>query len=219
MNWFLRTIVSSIGKKVIVAVSGLLLCGFLITHLLGNLFLYFGQEAFDGYARLLRSSSLLLPAEIFLATLFLVHIATALRVTFENLGSRPLKYQVKGSRGAQTVFSTTMVVTGLATATFTIIHLINFRLEFQPSGGGSLYELVVRSFRESFFLTLIYVVAIIMLGFHLSHGFQSAIRTLGVRHPRFDAFVNWIGYAFAALITAGFCSFPLYIHFFLGEAP
>lgn len=215
MAWFWRAISSSIGKKFLVALTGLGLCGFLVTHLLGNFLLYRGQELFDGYAKALTGSILIVPAEIFLALLFGGHIAMATRVTLENRKSRDTGYRVTANRGAQTLAGTTMIYTGLVVGVFLVIHILNFRLAEKVD--GSLYRLVVTTFQDSFLYVVFYSVAMTLLGVHLSHGFQSALQTLGLRHPRFDRAIQWAGYLFSIVIAVGFCSIPIYIHFFMDK--
>ncbi len=217
MSWFWRTISSSIGKKLVLALAGLGLCGYLITHLLGVLFIYGDREFLDGYATMLRGSILLIPAEIFLLSLFLVHITMAIIVVLDNRKSRPQGYAVRNTMGAKTVASSTMVLTGLGTLFFLGLHVYLLRLT-EPME-GSLYKLIVKTFHENFLFVAIHVTAVCLLGFHLSHGFQSAIRTLGLNHPRFNLLVRLAGYGFAILITLGFSSVPIYLHFFLGEGP
>ena len=141
MSWFWRTISSSIGKKLVLALAGLGLCGYLITHLLGVLFTYCGQEVLDGYAALLKENILLIPAEIFLLSLFLVHIIMAFLVVLDNRKSRPQGYAVRNTMGARTVASSTMALTGLGTLFFLGLHVYLLRLT-EPVE-GSLFMLMV----------------------------------------------------------------------------
>jgi len=216
MTWIVRTFFSSIGKKVILALTGLALCGFLITHLLGVLFTFAGQEILDGYATLLEENILLIPAEIFLCSLFLIHIFLAIRVTLENRKSRPRGYGVRNDHGVKTGASSTMIYTGFAAMMFLFAHLAY--LKFSARIDDSLYLLMLKTFRESLIPVTIHVIAVFLLGYHLSHGIQSAIRTLGLNHPRFNFFVRLVGYGFGCFVAVGFSSVPVYLHFFQGGA-
>jgi succinate dehydrogenase / fumarate reductase cytochrome b subunit len=217
MTWFWRTLTSSIGKKLVLGLAGLGLCGYLITHLLGVLFTFGGQETLDGYAALLKENILLIPAELFLLSLFGVHVTMAIWVTLDNRKSRPRGYAVRNDLGARTVSSSTMFLTGLATVFFVGLHV--YLLRWTEPVDGSLFKLMVKTFRENFLFVAIHVIAVFLLAFHLSHGFQSALRTLGLNHPRFNPFVRLAGYGFGILIAVGFSSVPLYLYFIPGEGP
>jgi succinate dehydrogenase / fumarate reductase, cytochrome b subunit len=179
MTWLRRTLASSLGKKYVMAVSGLLLVGFLVVHLSGNLLLYFGRDggSFDAYAAALDSNPLLPIAEIGLALLFVVHIATALRVSFENREARSQGYAVRASMGRRTLASTSMLVTGLVILVFLVVHIYDFRvgkLLVEPS--TSLAGLVRKRFATPLGLG-IYLVGVAAVAVHLRHAFRSAFQS------------------------------------------
>ncbi len=213
MAWLSKIARSSIGKKQIVALTGLALCGFLVVHLAGNLLLFAGQEAFDGYVEVLSSHPLIIPAEVILALLFLGHIALAIRVTWENRRARPTRYTVSATRGERTVASSTMIASGLVVLVFIILHLIDFKVAWEK--GTSLYDLVVSKFQGPFYV-IWYVFAVCVLGLHVSHGVQSSFRSLGVVHPKYTPVIETIGKVFAVIVVVGYASLPIYAYFFLG---
>ena len=192
---------SSIGKKVQVALAGLFLCVFLVTHLAGNLLMWGGAELFNHYAEALEANLLLPVAEIGLIVLFLTHILVALRVRYENKAARPTAYQVSEWAGGRTIGSATMFWTGLVVLAFVIFHVKTMR--YSEHGADGLYRFVLGRF-QSVPYSLIYLVAMVALGLHLSHGAQAAVRTLGVDHPRLTPVLQKGGVAFAVAIAAGF---------------
>lgn len=205
---------SSIGKKIMVALTGILLCGFLITHLAGNLFLFVGEGAFNHYAEVLESNPLLPAAEIGLLALFLVHIVLAARATLANRAARPLGYEVYKGKGARTPGSRSMAITGTLILAFLIVHLKTLRFNEDAEIAG-LYKLTTGLFLNPIYSGF-YIASLLALGVHLSHGFQSAFQTLGLNHPRYTPLVKKLGLAFALLVTVGFGSMPLYFGFMRG---
>ena len=128
---FLKYLGSSIVKKQIMAVTGLMLCGFLIAHLTGNLLIIAGPEAFNRYAHgLTHNKAFLYTAEFFLSLLFQTHIVMAIKLTIENKKARPEKYYMKKATGRGATFaSSTMPYTGFITLVFLVFHLLIFALE------------------------------------------------------------------------------------------
>ena len=212
LSWLTRTAQSSIGKKTIMSLTGLALLGFLVAHLLGNLTFYadVDGEAFDHYAETLESNPLLPLAEIGLIVLFVVHIVMALRVTIQNKSARGQGYAVKNTHGGRTTGSRSMIFTGILVLGFLILHLIHFRL--QKDDGVSMAALVKHELSQPFGAGA-YVVGLLALGIHLSHGFKSALQTLGLNHPKYTPLFEKLGLALAVVITIGFLSFPLVVFF------
>lgn len=205
---------SSIGRKVLVAAAGLLLCGFLVAHLAGNLLLLKGAGPFNHYAEVLESNPLLPAAEIGLAVLFVLHILVSLKLKYENRQARPDPYMMQESKGGRSWGSRTMLVSGLLLLAFLIVHIKSFRFT-EPSRG--LYHLVMTAFQNKLY-ALFYIAAMAGLGLHLSHGFQSAFRTLGVGHSKYICLIRKAGFAFSAAITLGFALLPFWACF-LARAP
>lgn len=212
IGWLTRTMRSSIGRKALVALTGLALIGFLIAHLAGNL-TYFADSdgtAFDNYADTIGNNPLLPIAEIGLIVLFLAHIALAVRLTLENRKARSHGYQVSKSHGARTPGSRTMIYTGILVLLFLILHLFHFR--FQKAEGVSMAALVEFELSKPLAATA-YVLGLIALGMHLSHGFQSALQTLGLNHPKYTPIVKVASIGLAGVLTIGFLLFPILVFF------
>jgi succinate dehydrogenase / fumarate reductase cytochrome b subunit len=212
MTWLRRTFGSSLGRKYLMAATGLLLVGFLVVHLGGNLLIYSGPraQAFDEYAAKLDGNPLLPVAEIALALLFVVHIALALRVTLENREARSQGYAVRASLGQKTLASASMILTGLLVLVFLVVHLFDFRVgKLLHEPGTSLASLVRRRLATPVGAG-IYLLGVLALGVHLRHAFRSAFQSLGVSHPHLNPILERAGWAVAILLAAGFASFPLY---------
>ncbi len=200
---------SSIGKKLGMAVTGLLLFGFLLGHLSGNLLLLRGDggAAFNAYSDFLVQHPLLIPVEFILLGIFLLHVVLAISVARDNRRARPIGYRVSAAVGGRSVASRTMIYSGLITLIFVVVHLKTFK--YADHAGGSLYGLVTTTFGNEFYVGG-YVVAMVLLGFHLWHAFQSAFQTMGlqarIKLRRFS-----IG--LCVLIAGGFAMIPLVIYF------
>jgi len=213
LNWFGRFCSSSIGKKTLMALTGLGLIGFLIAHLAGNLTLFADGdgEAFNHYAEVLESNPLLPIAEIGLLILFVAHIALGLAVSRGNREAREDRYQVRATKGKQTLASGSMLITGLIVGVFLVIHIIDFRVA-KLMGDESVQDLAlaVKNRLASPAGASIYLVGVISLGVHLSHAFKSAFQTLGVNHPRYSPLIEKVGIGLAVVLFIGFASFPIY---------
>ncbi len=199
-----------------VAAAGVLLCGFLVTHLAGNLLMFVGGDDFNVYAKFLADHPLLPLAEIGLIALFLVHIVLSYRATYLNRKARPDGYQVYKSKGARTPGSRTMALTGTLILAFVIIHVATFKFKIGGykglPGEEGLFAHVLGWFTNPWYAAF-YVLAVGGVALHLSHGVQSAIQTFGLNHPRYTPLIKKAGLAFALLIFLGFASFPVYFGF------
>lgn len=215
MAWLAKVIRTSIAKKQLVALTGLALCGFLVVHLAGNMLMFVGKEAFDGYAEALTSMPLIVPAEVVLALFFLAHMTLAVLVTWENWRARPTRYVSNSSCGERTVASGTMIYSGLIVLVFLVLHLIDFKVAYEE--GTSLYQLVVDKFQSPYYVVW-YVFAVCVLGLHVSHGVQSAFRSLGLMHAKYTPCIEKLGMLFAVVVAVGYASLPLYAYFFLGAS-
>lgn len=193
---------SSIGKKQVVAATGLLLIGFLLSHLVGNLLMLKDPAEFNTYADFLAHHPLLIPAEVGLAVLFLGHIAMGLKVSLENKMARPEDYESKEAEGGRTLGSATMKYSGLLTLIFLAVHIFTFKIS--NPGNIGMFEWTMTYFRLPLY-TAFYVFALVSLGIHLSHGVKSAFQTFGVNHPKYTPLINCGGILLAVIVTAGFC--------------
>jgi len=194
---------SPIGKKMGMALTGLILYGFLIGHLLGNLLLLKGDggQTFNAYSEYLINHPLLIPAEIFLVIVFLLHIYLAISVTRDNHRARPTGYQTTRSAGGRNFASHTMIYSGAVILIFLVLHLKTFKYSEKT---GTLYELVSSTFQQTGY-TLWYLIAMIILGAHLWHAFQSALQTLSIRSEK----IKFLGLVLCLVLAIGFGSLPL----------
>ncbi|PCI37403.1 MAG: succinate dehydrogenase [Elusimicrobia bacterium] len=198
---------SSIGRKQVVALTGLLLVGFLASHLSGNLLILFGPEAFDSYAEFLAAHPLLIPAEIGLAAVFITHIVWGLWVSFQNRAARPDRYEVNENEGGRTPGSATMKYTGVMTLIYLLIHI--YTMKIQHVAGTSLWNHAVNWFEIAPY-TLFYLFAMVGLGLHLSHGLKSAAQTFGINHPRYTPVIEIVGFVLAVGFGVGFGILPIW---------
>ncbi len=216
MNWFIATFASPIGKKLVMAITGLSFCLFLSVHLVGNFFYYGGGAAFEGYSAELHRHFVLLPiAESGLVCFALLHIFFGAFLYFQNLAARPARYIMKKRvlrkkvPGGQTISSRLQPYTGLYLIGFVIIHLFAFTFVNTAAGGG-LYRMVTTAFRNPYYAAF-YVFSLIVVGFHVKHGFWSAFQTLGANHPKYMPVIKVITVLFAFIVAVCFSSIPVFI--------
>lgn len=213
MKWLMTTLGSSIGKKLMMAATGLSFIGFLVVHLAGNLTLYAGADAFNGYAEHLHALGPLLGvAEFGLLGLFLIHVLSGLIIFWQNYNARPSRYAVNRNPGGKTIGSATMPYTGLFILLFIIFHLTNFSRFFIDQGGTTIFQIVSTSFQNPVYVGL-YVLAMIMIALHVSHGFWSLFQTFGLNHPKYMPAINAGGLILSLVFGLGFGFLPIYIAF------
>ncbi len=213
MNRFVALYNSSIGKKLVVGCTGLLLCTYLVVHLAGNLLLFKndGGASFDRYAEFLPSLLIIRIVEIGLFAIFVIHIVTATILWFLNRQARPQGYAVNSQRENSSLFSRTMFVSGSIVYIFLVLHMRSFWYpsRFHHELIPSMYAAVVEVFANPLYIAL-YVVAMVLLGFHLRHGFQSAFQTFGVKHVKYATLIEAVGTIFWFFIPLAFASIPIY---------
>jgi len=222
MGWFFKFTNSSVGKKLVMAVTGSFLIIFLIVHLIGNITLFFGPDAFNGYVSALDVvKPVIRVVELVLLAAFILHIFNGIRLWFENKKARGMNYKVSGAAENSTLFSRTMLLTGSIVFIFLVLHLATFFWRFNfydPSGLANhhLYYDIVISFFQIWWYAALYVIAVILLGFHLNHGFQSAFQTFGWNHKKYFSLIKNLGTLYAIIMALGFASMPIYFFFFYG---
>jgi succinate dehydrogenase / fumarate reductase, cytochrome b subunit len=222
MGRFLKFAHSSIGKKITMAVTGSFLIIFLIIHLIGNITLFFGAETFNGYVSTLDVvKPLIRVIEVVLLAVFLLHIYNGSKLWLENKRARGTTYKVNGASENSTFFSRTMFLTGSIILIFLVSHLATFFWRFNfydPMGLADIHQYfdIVVYFFSLWWYVLFYVIAMVLLGFHLNHGFQSAFQTFGWNNKKFFPIVEKIGTAYAIIMAVGFASMPIYFFFFYG---
>ena len=220
LRWFFRLLSSSIGQKFVMGITGLLLCGFLAAHLAGNLLLFAGRDLFNEYAHKLHAQwELLIVAETGLLVLFLTHVYLAFATTIGNARARDEQYAVKQPKvpGRIVGANTWMFASGAVILGFVLLHLVDLRLGVE---GFNLRGLDYKD-KTPFDTTVmvlsnpvsrvVYTIAAIILGIHLSHGFSSAFQSLGLNHPKYMPLIKLVGRIFAFVIAIGFASLALFI--------
>ena len=210
---------SSIGKKALMAISGLVLLGFVIAHLLGNLLIYAGPEAINAYAQKLRQLGLLLwGARLVLLTAVIVHLVASIQVALENRAARPQPYRVTQTTQT-TLGARTMMVSGILLVAFIVYHLLHFTFgtahpEFSQGidafGRHDVYAMTVMSFNNPY-ISFAYVVGVAILCFHLGHGIESTCQSLGLNNARTIGTMTYVGQLLALALFIGYVSIPLSI--------
>jgi succinate dehydrogenase / fumarate reductase, cytochrome b subunit len=220
-TWLSPLLQSTIGAKYIVAITGLMLVGFLIAHLSGNLLVFKGPDALNHYAKMLKDLGPGLWAmRIGLLIAFVVHIYFAIRINLRNQAARPERYQYKATVQASTA-STTMVLTGLVILAFVIYHLahytfgwtqtrngVNFLQLKDPLGRHDVYSMVIAGY-SNWLVVTIYIIAQVILAFHLSHGISSTFHTLGWTSPKYWPIIRGIALAITIFIVGGNILIPV----------
>lgn len=210
MKWVVSTLTSAIGKKVMMALTGLAFCGFLVVHLIGNLTLYGGKDLFNSYAQHLHSLGPLVTVfELGLLALALVHVLTGLTLFYENWRARPVRYCMKKTAGGRTIGSATMPYTGILLLAFVTFHLVNFH--FVDKTDRTIFAIVAEAFAQPSYVVL-YVLAMIVAAIHVSHGFWSAFQTVGASHPKYMPLVRSAGLLFSLMVGIGFGAIPIYVY-------
>jgi succinate dehydrogenase / fumarate reductase cytochrome b subunit len=226
MGWFLKFLNSSIGKKFMMALTGSFLLIFLIVHLIGNITLFFGPNAFNTYVKALDSiKPLIRIIEVVLLAAFILHIYNGLILWLENKrtqgGKFIGKYRINASKENSSFSSRTTFVTGSIVFIFLVLHLGTFFWRFNvhdPEGLANTHQYfdIVTGFFTIWWYAILYIIAVLLLGFHLNHGFQSAFQTFGWNHKKYFPIVERIGTVYAIIMALGFASMPIYFFFFYG---
>jgi succinate dehydrogenase / fumarate reductase cytochrome b subunit len=209
MNWLIQSLWSSIGKKLMMAITGLCFCIFLTVHLAGNLSVYAGKDVFNAYAEHLQAlGPLITAAEWGLIVFAVIHISTGLTLFYQNFRARPKRNRITKHRGGRTIGSVTMPYTGILLLAFIILHLINFY--FADKSNTTLYQIVATTFKNPLYV-VIYVAAMIIAALHVSHGFWSAFQSLGANHPKYMPAVMGLSILFSLVVGFGFGLLPIYL--------
>jgi succinate dehydrogenase / fumarate reductase, cytochrome b subunit len=211
---------SAIVKKWLMAISGIILLGYVLAHMVGNLKVFIGEDDLNHYAEWLRElgepalpySVVLWSLRVVLIAAFAVHIIAAYQLTRMNQRARPVKYQSARDYAAADFASRTMRWTGVIVGLFVIFHLLD--LTFGPANPefvrGEVYDNVIESFRRVP-VAIVYIVANVALGIHIFHGAWSMFQSLGLNNPRYNAWRRYFAIGFAGLITTGNVAMPLLI--------
>lgn len=209
MSWLSAFWRSSIGGKVTMAVTGVLLFGFVVAHLLGNLQLLKGADAINNYAKMLHDlGALLWVARIGLLVIFVLHVVTAIRLSRANKAARPVPY-AKNVTMQASMASRSMVFSGLSLLAFVIYHLMHFTLgvvhadDFAKKGANfDVYSMVIASFSKAP-IAGAYIAFQVLLFLHLQHGLQSFAQTVGLHHGRYTPWIKSLAFLLAGAVAVG----------------
>ena len=211
---------SSIGKKQLIAISGLAMVGFLVVHLLGNFLMYLGPEAINSYAKKLHDlGALLWVARAGLLAMFVMHFSLIGVLVYQNKKARKNEYYMPLHKKTRSIFTKTMRLSGVVVFVYIFVHLIDFTFtphidENSTINGiyyglyGHVYNYFLNPIRAAF-----YIVAMISIGFHLIHGVQSTMQTFGFNHPVYTPLIMKLSWAIGVLLALGFSSIPIYVMF------
>lgn len=227
MNWIIDYFTSSLGRKIVMSLSGLFLCLFLVIHLVGNTQLFIDDNgmAFNTYAYKMAHNPLIQIAGWITKIAILLHAIQGLLLWAKNRKAKGSKYAV-GNGKSSSWASRNMAFLGTILLVFIIVHLGNFwvKAKFFPEGLSvfsladgteteNLYALVSKTFEQSWLVGL-YVAGMLALAYHMYHGFQSGFQTLGINHKKYTPLIKWVGIAvFAILIPLLYAAMPVF--FFL----
>lgn len=226
MSWISDTLSSSIGRKIVMSLTGLFLVSFLFVHLSGNFLLFKddGGAAFNLYSKFMSTNAVIRVLEIGLVLGFGFHIYTAIVLTKINKAARPIGYAVSNDNQKVSWFSKNMGISGSIVLIFLIVHLLNFYFPYHYGWDKTMliegeevkdmYTLVAIVFKNQPWYSILYIVAMLLLGFHLNHGFQSAFRTLGIDHVKYTPTITFLGTVISILVPLGFASMPIYFWLF-----
>jgi succinate dehydrogenase / fumarate reductase cytochrome b subunit len=210
---------ASVGRKLLVSLSGLFLVVFLVVHLGVNLTLYLGRDTYNTAAHWMATNPAILAMRPILALGVLLHIVVSTWLWAANLKARPQRYEVVDRAGGSTWAARNMIILGALIFLFVVLHVSTFSLRL-AFGSPPLTELEGRVVKDAYALVTgsfgvwwyaaLYFTAIVVLGLHLSHGFQSALQTLGLSDAAWRRRWTILGNIYAVTVAAGFASLPLY---------
>jgi succinate dehydrogenase / fumarate reductase, cytochrome b subunit len=203
---------STVGKKIVMAVTGILLFAFVIGHLLGNLQVFEGPAKLNAYGAFLHSiGEFLWPVRIILLIAVALHIVATVQLALRKKRARPVEYSVKKAI-ASSYASRTMYWSGPIVLAFIIFHLLHLTAGYIHPGAayieGDVYHNVVSGF-QVWWVSLSYIVAVSLLGLHLRHGLWSMFQTLGIHQPQYTLRFKKAALVIALLITLGYISIPI----------
>jgi len=219
MSTLVRVFSSSVGTKVVIGATGLALFLYLVLHLAGNALVFAGAGLFNEYSHRLISNPLIVPIEIGLLLVFLLHVYTAITNYLANAAARPTRYAVKkpaGRPSRKSLASSSMIASGLVLLLFVVVHVRQFKYGawYQTAGPDSvrdLYRTEVEVFRQPVWV-IFYVIGTLVAGLHLSHGIASGLQSLGIDHPVYTRRLTSFGVIAAIVIGGGLALIPVVIY-------
>ena len=216
MNKFTAFYRSSVGKKIIMSLSGLFLCTFLIVHAAINLLLFKGAEAYNEGSHFMSSNIIIRLIEVVLFVGLIAHMISGIVVWIQNRMTRPVGYQMYRLKDNTKLSSRTPMLTTSASLVgfFLVSHLLTFWIPTRFGAESKLpYDMVADAFSQTS-MGIFYIIAVAFLGFHLKHGFQSGFQTLGLTNNRYKWLIDSIAVIFWLIIPLVFASMPAYFLWF-----
>lgn len=209
---------STVGRKYLMGLTGLVWMGFVLTHMAGNMLILISADAYNAYGHAIVSNKLLLyPAEMGLVLALIVHVGCAISLTLQNRSARNSRYAMNpNGEKAATLASRTMAIQGSAVLAFVILHLITFKYGtvYETNVNGvqmrDLHKLVIEVFQSPGYVAW-YVVCLLLLLFHISHGAGSVFQSFGFLERKMQSGIKKFAWAYAAVVIIGFLSQPLYV--------
>ena len=219
MSRLRRAFSSSVGTKLLIGLTGLALFAYLVLHLAGNALVFAGPEIFNEYSHTLISNPLIIPIELGLLLIFLLHIYKTVTMWMHNSAARPVSYREKryaGHTSRKSVASSTMIGSGLVTLFFVLVHVKQFKYGawYQTVSAEpirDLYRTEIEVFRQPAWV-LFYVVCTLIVGLHLRHGISSAFQSIGFDHPLYTRRLTRVGIVGAGVIGVGLALIPLVLY-------
>ncbi len=212
MSWITKTLTSTIGRKVLMSLTGLFLITFLLVHLEGNFKLLAGDDGvmFNEHTVFMTTNPVIRVMEIVLFLGFALHIYTGLLLSRYNNKARPVKYYYENPGVSSSWFSRNMVLSGVIVMLFLFLHLYNFWYRYHFTEDKDMYKVVVETL-QNWWYTAIYVLAFVLLAFHLNHGFQSAFQSLGLTHRKYTPFIKGLGTFISFAIPGSFAFIAIFV--------
>ena len=216
MTWLTKSFSSSLGKKLLMAITGLFLISFLLIHCTINalIFLQDGGETFNAAAEFMATNPMIRTMEIVLFLGLIVHIVDGLRLHFENKSKRPVAYAVVDGKNS-TWYSRSMGLLGTLLLLFLVMHLSHFWFNARIVGSIPEEITMFNKMKEVFaspIPVIVYVIGCGSLAYHLMHGFQSAFQSIGWNHPKYTPAIKCIGNIYAILVSIIFAAMPIAFH-------
>ena len=217
---FRRVLSSSVGTKLLMGFTGLALFAYMVLHLAGNALVFAGRDIFNAYSHVLISNPLILPIELGLLTIFVIHVYNGITMWTANNAARPvgyLKTEPAGHTSRKSLASSTMIFSGLFLLLFVIVHVKQFKFGtwYQTVGSEEirdLYRTEIEVFQQPLWVVF-YVVGTLLVGLHLWHGIASSFQSLGVDHPVYTRRLTAVSILLAILIGGGLAAIPVWIFF------
>jgi succinate dehydrogenase / fumarate reductase cytochrome b subunit len=219
MKWLIELFSSSLGRKLLMALTGLFLISFLVIHCTINAMIFYNDdgETFSYWGHFMGTNPVIRTLEIGLVAGFLIHIIQGLSLWRANNAARPVKYNASSGPANSTWYSRSMGLLGTLLLLFLVLHTSHFWIpnrtnQFTQGEELPLYKMMFEVFSNPW-IVLLYVIGCVSLFWHLLHGFASAFQSLGLNHPKYNGIISFLGTAFSVIVPFIFALMPIAIYF------